>query len=388
MGAHFAKIDQTFLTACQSQLCQLDELLLGHVLSVDALQDTFSQLLHQLNELNTESNDGNHLHSKQKLGTSIELTKKILSNIQNAFGHNTTSLLQGISQFARIIKTNSTKANPITKTVARLNELKIDAFLSRKNPELSDVSKPDEKTNGQHNDRAQTEKMKKESEHDIAKLKEEKNKISKDLQKINDDNEANKKIIEECKEIMTKLREENDQLLKDKEDMKNKITKLERDSVQIAPVQLFCQKRNDQVGFVIQEIVAQLNAKGKFGAKKLAFITCENSTDILPALPLLVLCINASRIGTDAAKSIEGITKPQNSALIVLHYKDEHALPEQSSDRVLGEPEFKSLAGIFDIGFQSGKGIYNCDRNTNAVTGLVQFIQQILEENPLKVHVQ
>jgi chromosome segregation ATPase len=169
-----------------------------------------------------------------------EMSSAFQFSLQNAFGHNTTSLLQGISQFARIIKTNSTKANPITKTVARLNELKIDAFLSGKNPELSDVSKPVEKTNGQHNDRAQAEKMKKESEHAIAKQKEEKNKILKDLQKINDENEANKKIIEECKDIMTKLREENDQLLKDKEDLKNKITKLERDSVQIAPGSYNC----------------------------------------------------------------------------------------------------------------------------------------------------
>ncbi|XP_060598663.1 uncharacterized protein LOC132752366 [Ruditapes philippinarum] len=384
MGTQFSRVEHAFYPECETQLSQLDNILLVVASSVDALHLSFSQLLHHLDDPSTNDTDRNEL-LKERQKKSIEMTTKILSSLETGLRYQTTSLLQEISQFAGMIRKKSDKSKPLSNTIPSLEKLKIDAYLAGQKPEFSE---PAVKENRQLNDPTQAGKSKKEAEHIIAKLKQEKNKISGDLQKMNDENEANKKIIEECKNNMTKLREENNQLLKDKEDLKNKITKLEQDSVQIAPVQLFCQKRNDQVGFVIQEIVAQLNAKGKFGAKKLAFITCENSTDILPTLPLLVLCINASRIGTDAAKSIEGITKPQNSALIVLHYKDEHALPEQSSDRVLGEPEFKSLAGIFDIGFQSGKGIYNCDRNTNAVTGLVQFIQQILEENPLKVHVQ
>ena len=71
--------------------------------------------------------------------------------------------------------------------------------------------------------------------------------------------------------------------------------------------------------------------------------------------------------------------------MVILHHKDEHALPEQSSERVLVEPEFKAMGGVFDIAYLSAKGIYVCDRNTGAIAGLVKFIQRVLEENPLRV---
>jgi hypothetical protein len=62
-------------------------------------------------------------------------------------------------------------------------------------------------------------------------------------------------------------------------------------------------------------------------------------------------------------------------SILIFHHKDVHALPNQASERVLTEPEFKGLGGIFDIGFLSGKGIYACDMNRAASAGIESFLR-------------
>lgn len=64
-----------------------------------------------------------------------------------------------------------------------------------------------------------------------------------------------------------------------------------------------------------------------------------------------------------------------NMSLLIFHHKDIHALPYQLSDRVLTGPEFKTLGGIFDLGFLPEKGIYDCEMNQNAANGLVKFVR-------------
>lgn len=62
-------------------------------------------------------------------------------------------------------------------------------------------------------------------------------------------------------------------------------------------------------------------------------------------------------------------------AVLIFHHKDVHALPKQTSSRVLTGPEFKSLGGIFDVAFLAEKGIYPCDMNTNAAVAIEHFIK-------------
>ena len=61
-------------------------------------------------------------------------------------------------------------------------------------------------------------------------------------------------------------------------------------------------------------------------------------------------------------------------SILVFHHKDVHALPNQASDRVLTEPEFKELGGIFDIAFLADKGIYACDMNRATAVGIEKFL--------------
>ena len=63
-------------------------------------------------------------------------------------------------------------------------------------------------------------------------------------------------------------------------------------------------------------------------------------------------------------------------ALIVFHHKDEHALPNQASERVLTGKEMRECGGIFDMAFKSDKGIYTCDMNTKTIQSLVTFLRR------------
>ncbi|XP_053389409.1 uncharacterized protein LOC123537540 [Mercenaria mercenaria] len=354
MGQHFTKTENKFLVECQSQLSQLDGMLLGIASSVDSMHITFTQLLRQLEELNPDKTDG----FKQNHFDNIELTKKLLSSVENGLSHQKTTLLQEISQFARMIKRGSDPRKSISNSIPALDDLKIDHYLSTgKVPEVSDKIKKVE-----HVERH--EQPPKDIERNIASLKEQ-NRL--------------------CLTKMKTLEEKSQQLMKENDELKTKITKLENEGIQLVPVQLYCQKRSDQMGLALQEIMTQLSGKEIFGNTKVAFIVCEQSTDIQPNLPLLALCFNASRIGTDATNAIQGIKKSENTALLILHHKDEHALPNQSSERVLADPEFKSLGGIFDIAFLAGKGIYLCERNTLAIVGITTFLTKVLAETPLKI---
>jgi hypothetical protein len=65
-----------------------------------------------------------------------------------------------------------------------------------------------------------------------------------------------------------------------------------------------------------------------------------------------------------------------NTAVVVFHHKDEHALPNQASERVLTGKEMRGSGGIYDMAFKSDRGIYVCDFNTKAVESLVTFIRR------------
>nr|XP_022333946.1 TATA element modulatory factor-like [Crassostrea virginica]XP_022333947.1 TATA element modulatory factor-like [Crassostrea virginica]XP_022333948.1 TATA element modulatory factor-like [Crassostrea virginica] len=77
--------------------------------------------------------------------------------------------------------------------------------------------------------------------------------------------------------------------------------------------------------------------------------------------PLLVVCVNVSRIGADAKEALKGIPKGSNKdvALLVFHHKEAHALPSQTSDKILTGSDFNHLGTIIDLAFLSQKGIYN-----------------------------
>ncbi|XP_078313276.1 uncharacterized protein LOC111130943 isoform X1 [Crassostrea virginica] len=94
--------------------------------------------------------------------------------------------------------------------------------------------------------------------------------------------------------------------------------------------------------------------------------------------PLLVVCVNVSRIGADAKEALKGIPKGSNKdvALLVFHHKEAHALPSQTSDKILTGSDFNHLGTIIDLAFLSQKGIYECEMNTVGIERVVSFLLQ------------
>ncbi|XP_062579540.1 myosin-2 heavy chain-like [Saccostrea cucullata] len=101
------------------------------------------------------------------------------------------------------------------------------------------------------------------------------------------------------------------------------------------------------------------------------------STDL--NCPLLAICVNVSRIGTDAKEVLKGIPKTSNFkdvALLVFHHKEAHALPSQSSDKILTGTDFNHLGSIIDFAFLSQRGIYECDMNMIGIERISSFLLQ------------
>lgn len=92
-------------------------------------------------------------------------------------------------------------------------------------------------------------------------------------------------------------------------------------------------------------------------------------------LPLLVLCINASRLGTDVNQALRDVNRSRTFALVVLHHKDIHALPRQPSEKLLIGSEYKDINLIVDIAYLTTKGIYPCEMNNISLDKLYSFIK-------------
>ena len=63
-------------------------------------------------------------------------------------------------------------------------------------------------------------------------------------------------------------------------------------------------------------------------------------------------------------------------ALLVFHHKEAHALPSQTSDKILTGSDFNHLGTIIDLAFLSQKGIYECEMNTVGIERVVSFLLQ------------
>ncbi|XP_033752469.1 WEB family protein At4g27595, chloroplastic-like [Pecten maximus] len=96
--------------------------------------------------------------------------------------------------------------------------------------------------------------------------------------------------------------------------------------------------------------------------------------------PLIVLCINASRLGTDVSNALQHINCEPSVAVVILHHKEMHALPSQPSDKLLVGAQYRQIGAIVDIAFLKAKGMYACDMNERALDKLTNFIGSFVRQ--------
>ncbi|XP_053392240.1 uncharacterized protein LOC128554933, partial [Mercenaria mercenaria] len=137
-------------------------------------------------------------------------------------------------------------------------------------------------------------------------------------------------------------------------------------------VQLFHKYEGNAIREIEKEL--KLILKNKVGIVN--FINCPSATDIDQDKLLIVVCIVSTRLSADAAKAIKDIQNPGNAALLIIHFTEAHALPNQKSSRHLTDQRFKNLRGIFDMSFKSGNGFFQCDMNEESINELCSFCKQ------------
>lgn len=103
--------------------------------------------------------------------------------------------------------------------------------------------------------------------------------------------------------------------------------------------------------------------------------------DIQADLPVLVLCINVSRLAHDAESALLGMNRNKFVGLVIMHHKEVHAPAIEPSERLLSlSSTFKSkaLGKIFDMAFLSTEGIYRCEMNNMAINNICSFIKSAM----------
>lgn len=221
----------------------------------------------------------------------------------------------------------------------------------------------------------------------IQKLQEETDALKHQNEKLTTENDRMQMERKQSEELIQNCKQERDRNAAEIEELKknNELlqTALENalKKVETFTVQIYHQRRGSLIGLVVEELLNRLKEHLSQDNKDLEVIRCETSDDIQPGKPLLVLCMSTSRLGTDAKTAIQGIPELRHSALLIFHHKDQHALPSQLSERILADSEFRSLRGIFDLAYLTGKGMYACDMNSRAITGITELVCKVSEEN-------
>lgn len=108
--------------------------------------------------------------------------------------------------------------------------------------------------------------------------------------------------------------------------------------------------------------------------KYIGFVGIQNIDDIEKGPPLLALCVNASRMKTDASNAIKGVRELKNTVLVIFHHVEHHADMSLQSSQTLSGQQFSRLAGIYDMAFLKEKGFYPCDMNTKTEDSIVAFL--------------
>lgn len=236
-------------------------------------------------------------------------------------------------------------------------------------------------------------KLRKEQEDQIRRFESSNQKLTEGNNQLQKSMDEERKRVKDAERKIKLYEDEVKCLTEAKETLDKRLTELESARIQIerleslerefnhlkekrpVAVQLFYHEK----GGMITNLLAALKGKlvDQIGVERhrLQFIVCHDESDVDYDLPLIVLCINASRLGTDTLTALQNIKVSSKVSMLIVHHRDTHALPNQPSCRVLTGSEYKPLGGIFDIAFLAEKGIYPCDMNRNASADLAQFLK-------------
>ncbi|XP_033734790.1 uncharacterized protein LOC117323589 [Pecten maximus] len=160
--------------------------------------------------------------------------------------------------------------------------------------------------------------------------------------------------------------------------MKTQIKELQKQNKREIVMGL-CKQRSGMGKAMVDMITKELKRRvgGLLGHNiELTLRQCTGTSDI-PNGPLVVLCLNMSRIGTNIQDALGGIQTDKNVYVLVLHHTNKENLSSltPTSLRVTGS-ELRQLGGIIDMAFSSDSGLYECDLNDNAIDKMTSIMRK------------
>lgn len=211
-------------------------------------------------------------------------------------------------------------------------------------------------------------------------------------EKLNKKLETEKKNLEQDKESMRheyglllqekqRAEHEKKQLTEQNRQMEREISslrdKLEKANQKKVSVSLYCGSQSTLLDASV-ELQNMLREHWDALGIKTQVDQCLDPRAHTAAIPLIVLCINASRLGTDVSNALQNINCEPSVAVVVLHHKEVHALPSQPSEKLLVGAQYRQIGAIVDIAFLKSKGLYPCDMNEKALDRLTSFIKNFV----------
>lgn len=187
-----------------------------------------------------------------------------------------------------------------------------------------------------------------------------------------------RKLNEENSALKRKLREKEGEVA----NLQNTLDKLTREPVR---VYMFASSMNERISNAVRSEL-QLILSQHIEAtrdKKLEIVPLDDPKSIPANKPLIVLCINASRLGTDVEQALQQVTCSRSVTVAVIHHKEYHALPPQASEKLLHSEKIRELYAVVDIAFLTNKGMYTCDMNNKSLEKLTNFICEFSNNMPM-----
>lgn len=212
-----------------------------------------------------------------------------------------------------------------------------------------------------------------------------KEQYEKSIQRLEDENKHYKEKLKSCQsefdKLSAKLAEKdriNNNLVSRRLEIEEKCKQLERDLEQRSRKEIGVGFHTTVAPSMSSLILGGLTSRltDRLAGEKVDLVrqTYSGGPDV--NFPLLVVCVNVSRIGADAKEALKGIPKAKDVALLVFHHKEAHALPSQTSDKILTGADFSGLGSIIDLAFLSQRGIYECDMNNVGIERVASFLLQ------------
>ncbi|XP_076099877.1 uncharacterized protein LOC143069230 [Mytilus galloprovincialis] len=188
------------------------------------------------------------------------------------------------------------------------------------------------------------------------------------------ENQDHRDRIDTLERKCLRLQELNSKLEQEKNTLKQQIDSWVAKKHSTVHIQMYAAVNKELCDKMMTELENMLSTQFELNN---SIIEIEKYKDPPPdsRVPLIVICINASRLGTDVNQALSHVNRSRTIAVVVLHHKEYHALPRQPSEKMLIGSDYKHIGAIVDIAYLTTKGVYPCDMNEKSLDRLVNFIK-------------